>query len=241
MRPSIQGTRPGASMIVGDGMLARAFAGRFAQRDDVLVFASGVSNSQETDPAHFAREAALLDSALLGHGGPVLYFGSCNIADADRAATPYARHKREMEARVLRHPRGLVLRLPQVVGVTANPNTLTNYMRDRILADERFTVWENAERNLIDVEDVASIAAELLAQDPELPRALSIASAESLPMPALVSIFERVLGRPARFRIEPRGAPLRIEAGECHAIARSIGLDLGTGYAERVIRKYYGS
>lgn len=226
-------------MIIGDGMLSRAFAARYGQHPDVLVFASGVSNSQETIAASFDRESTLLDSALAAHPGTFLYFGSCNIADPDRTGTPYAHHKREMEARVLAHPRGLVLRLPQVVGITENPNTLTNYLRDRILRGEVFTIWENAERNLIDVEDVALIAAAMLDEGIVLPRAMSIASRESLPMPTLVSIFERVLDRKTVFRSDPRGAAVRIAADECLATASRIGLDLGGDYAERVIRKYY--
>ena len=42
-------------MIIGSGMLAKAFA-HHAQEQQLLIFASGVSDSTETRPAAFLRE-----------------------------------------------------------------------------------------------------------------------------------------------------------------------------------------
>ena len=225
-------------MIVGQGLLARAFAARYGSDREVTVFASGVSNSAETDPAAFERERLLL-APLLEGDGRVVYFGSCGSATGDAAQTPYMRHKRAMEQWVAGSARGVVLRLPQVVGHTANPNTLTNFLRDRILSGTPFTVWADAERNLVDVDDVAAIGARLVDSAGSGAHVFSIAAERSLPMPELVAVFERVLGRAARCELQPRGAPLRIEATQAAAAARALGIDLGEGYAETVIRKYY--
>ena len=43
-------------MLIGSGMLARAFSGAFLQREDVCIYAAGVSNSSCTDAHEFARE-----------------------------------------------------------------------------------------------------------------------------------------------------------------------------------------
>lgn len=225
-------------MIVGHGLLARAFEPRYGDDPRVTIFASGVSNSRESDPAAFERERAMLVPLLHG-GSRVVYFGSCGSATGgDAAETPYMRHKRQMEARVL-DAGGLVLRLPQVVGRTPNPNTLTNFLRDRILAGAPFTIWARAERNLIDVDDVAAIGAAVIDGAAGPAGVFSIASASSLPMTELVSIFERVLGRRAVFTVEPSGDPLRIDIGPALLVAAQLGIDLGSGYAESVIRKYY--
>lgn len=226
-------------MIVGQGLLARAFAPRYMDDPRVTIFASGVSNSREADPDAFERERALL-APLLDGRTRVVYFGSCASAMADAsAATPYMRHKRAMEELVAGSPDGLVLRLPQVVGSTPNPNTLTNFLRDRILAGTSFNVWANAERNLIDVDHVASIGDHLIDAAGGDRRVFSVASADPLPMPELVAIFERVLGRSARYTADPVGSALRIDATEALAAAARLGIDLGPGYAETVIRKYY--
>jgi len=148
------------------------------------------------------------------------------------------RHKQAMEETVLRAG-GVVLRLPQVVGRTDNPNTLTNFLRDRILGGAAFSVWAHAERNLIDVEDVAAISTHLVSAAGPGGHVFSVATPRSLPMPEIVAIFERVLGRKACYTIEPRGTPLRIDADAAMGAARTLGIDLEGNYAESVIRKYY--
>jgi hypothetical protein len=42
-------------MVVGDGMMTEAFSA-FRDNAEVVIFASGVSNSLEIDPAAFHRE-----------------------------------------------------------------------------------------------------------------------------------------------------------------------------------------
>ncbi len=227
-------------MIVGDGLLARAFAARYADDARVTVFASGVSNSQEADSAPFERERALLDTHLATASTLVVYFGSCAVGASEEPQTPYIRHKQAMEARVAGSGRGLVLRLPQVVGATRNPNTLTNFLRDRIAAGTPFTAWSGAERSLIDIDDIVTIGSRMI-DDGARPQPLAIAPPRALSMPAIVAIFEQVLGRTAQAEWIARGAPLHIEATEAWRIAAGLGLDLGEGYAERVIRKYYAA
>lgn len=226
-------------MIIGKGLLARAFAPRYADDPDTIIFASGVANSAEADLMVFARERDML-IPLLGDDRRLVYFGSCGSASpGDVGDTPYMRHKRAMEALVADAPNGLVLRLPQVVGVTPNPNTLTNFLRDRILSRTPFTIWANAERNLIDVSDVARIGSHLIDMAKGNRRIFSIASANTLPMPSIVEIFERVLRVKANCNLEPRGCRLEIDARDSLEIAEELGINLGIGYADSVIRKYY--
>ncbi|MBP3983138.1 NAD-dependent epimerase/dehydratase family protein [Pseudoxanthomonas helianthi] len=221
-------------------MLAQAF-GAFRADPGITVFAAGVSNSQETRPEEFQRERDLLLSCFESfHGNRFVYFGSCGVANDPAALSLYLLHKLEMERIVISRPEGIVFRLPQVVGNTRNSHTLTNFLRDRILKKEPFQVWSEAERNLIDIEDVAAIARAFLEKD-DIPgdRTYSIASEKSLRMIEIVRIFERTLGVSARFESLPKGDPLQIDASEALRVAHALGMDLGGNYAERVIRKYY--
>jgi len=228
-------------MIVGRGLLARSFASRFADRHDTLIFASGVSNSGETSASEFEREFQMLRAARRRHSGRLVYFGSCSVTDEERRHTPYARHKLAMEQFVLGGNRGIVVRLPQVVGHTDNPNTLTNFLYNAIRKGERFSIWEHAERNLIDANDVAAITEAVIEQlDPAASRVFTIASERSVSMRELVFIFERILDQDANFDVQDKGGRLHIDASFAHDVARRIGLDLGKGYAERLLRKYYG-
>ena len=226
-------------MIVGKGLLARAFEPQFGATSNVVVFASGVSNSLETRVDEFKREELLL-RRLLGQGAELfIYFGSCGAIASESELTPYMRHKRNMESLVLSAPHGLVLRLPQVVGRTENLHTLTNFLRDRIVSGEHFIVWAHAERNLIDIDDIVSIVVRLATAPFPVASAISIAASRSLLMPEIVEIFERVLGKPANCSYVPKGSPMVIDTALVENLCIQMGIDLGEGYIERLIHKYY--
>lgn len=220
-------------------MLAAAFSERFKDDPDVLIFASGVSNSQEVRASEFQRERHKLLAAIESFGGSrFAYFGSCGVVNNLETLSPYLLHKLEMESLVRSHPAGFVFRLPQVVGRTPNPNTLTNFLYEKITTGNPFTVWANAERNLIDIDDIASIATVLLSEKPQGSDMAVIASARSVPSLEIVHVFERVLGKAGNYTIMDKGDPLNIEAERANEIARSMGIDLGGDYIERLVRKY---
>ena len=226
-------------MIVGKGLLACAFAPYFGDNPDVIVFASGVSNSLETREGEFAREHALLAQLLANHAKRFVYFGSCGVATAEADLTSYMKHKKRMESLVLAARGGLVLRLPQVVGRTNNHHTLTNFLRDRILSGEHFTVWSHAERNLIDIDDISAIGANLATDMTDDSSVISIAAENSLPMGEIVRIFERVLDKRANYSLVDKGAAMHINTSNIRVVSSQLGIDLGNGYTERVIEKYY--
>jgi nucleoside-diphosphate-sugar epimerase len=226
-------------MIVGDGFMARAFAPKFNDDPDTVIFASGVSNSLETSAASFERERSLLKKMLARGAERFVYFGSCGVSIEDAEPTQYMEHKKSMESTVLSSPGAVILRLPQVVGVAKNSHTLTNFLRDRIQSGEHFSVWSGAERNLIDIDDVVAIGTALIANASVGPQAFSIAARQSFPMPEIVKIFERVLGRAANYSLECRGCPLKIDARLAIETGERLGIDLGAGYIERVVAKYY--
>lgn len=227
-----------APAIVGRGLLAQAMASIVRPAHACVVFASGVSNSTETDPAAFAREEALLRERL-DDARTLLYFSSCGVADEHEAQRPYLRHKQAMEALVRAHE-GRIVRLPQVVGRTDNPHTLTNYLRDRIVRGEHFDLWAHAERNLVDVDDIARIVGALLDDWPMGTSTVAIARPASTPMPRIVALFEQTLRRKAHYTSLDKGRPMHVDAALAHGIAKGIGIDFGAGYLQRVIGKYYG-
>lgn len=149
-------------MIVGNGLLATAFAPRFASDRALTLFASGVSNSRETRQTEFDRECDLLQHTL--QAAPVLlYCSTCSVHDPELSRSPYVQHKLAMEQLIQRAgPQHAIVRLPQVVGFSANPHTLTNYLYRQISAGERFQLWLQARRNLIDVTDVVAIVSHLI-------------------------------------------------------------------------------
>ena len=226
-------------MIVGRGLLASAFAPAFEGSSDWVIFASGVSNSGGNDPEEFLREELLLGSWLKKAHTPLVYFSSCGLVNGDTVDTPYMCHKRRMESLVMTMEGAVILRLPQVVGATHNPHTLMNYLRNKIVSGEHFDVWQYAERNIIDVDDVAAIAEELLRAMPADERVVNIAAEKSSPMTDIVHALEEVLGKQGNYSLVPKGNAMPLDSRVASAAARRLGIDLGGGYLRRTIAKYY--
>jgi hypothetical protein len=226
-------------MIVGRGLIANAFAGTFAAAPDVVIFASGVSDSSETRPEAFAREERLLERSLAEHPALLVYFSTCSVKDREQMDTAYVRHKLRMEDRA-RESDHVVFRLPQVVGRTPNPATLTNYLHAHIAAGTKFAVWKHAWRNIIDVADVARIAGHMIADGRWRNRTVNVACPTMVRVVDLVAIYERVLGVAANFEQVERGDRYEIDAAEAVRVAREIGIEFGPDYVENLIRHYYG-
>jgi hypothetical protein len=112
-------------MIIGRGDIASAIADvPSLDCPDRIYFASGVSNSQESDAAAYEREAALLmQQDFTKH---LIYFGSLSVFYAN---TRYTQHKRTMEALIRTHfARYTIMRLG-IIDWGTNPHTLINYLR----------------------------------------------------------------------------------------------------------------
>ena len=229
-------------MIIGSGLLAQAFAPAFLQREDVCIYAAGVSNSGCTNAHEFARERQRLADALqqAKHADAFVYFGTCSVADQEAQNTPYVQHKLAMEQLASTHPRHLILRLPQVVGKTPNPHTLMNFLYACIARSEAFSLWKNAKRNIIDIDDVASIASQLIADKTARNITLNIANPISYPMADIVSAMESVVGKRAIYDIVDRGSGYAIDISAILPTLDKTAVKFGSDYLVRVIGKYYG-
>ena len=225
-------------MIIGNGLLARAFSPFYADDPEVLVFASGVSNSRETCAAEFEREKQLLQAAC-AKGKELIYFSTCSVHDPELLHTPYVVHKLAMEEMVAQLPHFAIFRLPQVVGHTPNPNTLTNFLHRQILTGQQFHIWRNARRNLIDVDDVAAIGHWLIQHHDADDIITNIACPFSIAIPDLVSVFEAELGCKANCDIVEAGGKYSIDTQLAFSVAPKAGVLFDDFYVKNLIRKYY--
>ena len=228
-------------MIIGSGLLASGFASLYRQRMDVCIYAAGVSNSSNTILSAFAREQNRLAIALQSANDvdAFVYFGTCSVADPEVQHTPYVQHKLAMERLVSEHPNHLILRLPQVAGHTPNPHTLLNFLYARIVRSESFCIWRNAYRNIIDVDDVVTLASVLIDSKSMRQCTLNLANPECYSMPEIVTAMEQVVGKQAIFDIVERGCHYAIAVTTMLPALAQTQIRFNEHYLNRVLKKYY--
>lgn len=143
-------------MIIGNGLLAKAFLDSgYPIFDDWIIFASGVSDSNETDDASFKREKDLLVKTLSENPRlNIIYFSSVLVGITDK---PYYNHKLEMENIIrVSSCKYIILRVPQIVGLSGNRNNIFNHIQENILNNRINIIYEGVERALIDVATLVS-------------------------------------------------------------------------------------
>jgi nucleoside-diphosphate-sugar epimerase len=217
------------------------FPERFRSARMCCIYGAGVSNSSCTDAREFARERQRLGDALRQtmHVDAFVYFGTCSVADPEARNTSYVQHKLAMEQMVYTHPQNLILRLPQVAGITPNPHTLLNYLYARISRSESFNLWSKAKRNIIDVADAAAIAQQLIVNNSARNTTLNIANVVNHPIADIVSAMERVVSKRAIYDVVESGSEYLIDISAILPVLEKAGIKFDNDYLEKVIDKYY--
>jgi hypothetical protein len=107
-------------MIIGHGDIASVLP----DRKDLLFFASGVSNSQETRDSEYRREVDLLKKQ--DHSKHIVYFSTLAVFYGN---SEYVEHKKYMETLIqLEFDMYTIIRIGNITW-GKNPHTLINYLK----------------------------------------------------------------------------------------------------------------
>lgn len=222
-------------MIIGNGLIANAF--RDADREDVVFFASGVSNSLETKAENFLREENLVKETIQKFTDKLfVYFSTCSIYDSSKNESPYVNHKLNMEHLIATNcPHYIIARVSNAVGNGGNPNLLMNYIHRSIQNGDKITIHKNAKRNLIDVEDLKNILIHIIEKE-ERNKIYNLAYLDNFSITDIVSTFERVLGKEAIKETLDMGESYTIDV---HLIESCFKERNTKVYLENLVQKYY--
>jgi len=218
-------------------MIANAFSS-FLSIQDVIIFASGVSNSQETTDEAFLREKILLTQSIEKYRlQTFIYFSTCSIDDPSMGNNRYVCHKIEMEELLKQHHCYYIFRLPQVVGRTNSP-TLINTLSSRIKNKEPFELWSQSSRNIIDVRDVYRIASLLIEKKGSHNFIYNIAAPKSHSILEIVLTMEDILKQQANYTKINRGASYTIDTEILGKILDHNDIIFDNEYMQNIL-KYY--
>ena len=221
-------------MVVGNGLIAGAFS-CFSERKDVVIFASGVSNSKETSVEAFLREENLLNK-YRSENKLLVYFSTFSVFDPSLSNSAYVMHKKRMEQLVQSSKNShLIFRLPIMVGGSKNPHTLINFLANKIKANEVFTLHANACRYLLSISDLSGILTDVINDSSFFNQAYNISSTKQLKVLEIVAILENILDRKARFET--------VESGSCYKVEVSKKLKAHENFslrtAHEMLTEYY--
>lgn len=225
-------------MIIGNGMIARTFSA-YESNDTFVIFASGVSNSKETNLRSFQREEDLLSNTIKKYPEKTLvYFSTCSIHDPSEKKNPYIAHKLRCEGMIAKNMKSYhIFRLSNIVGKTNN-TTLLWYLYSHILRQEQFTLWIEAERNLIAAQDLYRIVDYCLTNQLYKNSILHIAAPKNTSVMTIVNIIEAILALSSQHISVKKGASFSIDTQDVQSIASKIGIVFDDDYTKKAIERF---
>ena len=230
------------SSVIGCGVIADRFAA-YALQSNCVIFAGSIHNSRITDTSEIAREEDSIRAALAATNSSTnfVYFSSCSIDDEAQVQSAYVEHKKRMEQLIQASAsKWLILRLPQILALSDDKNSLANFLVTAITTGKHFELWQDTSRNFIDIDDVYSIANLLITEKTYTNCVINIASPISTSVSDFVDILEGYLGRNGNYElVSLGGGAYPLEISEIESIFGSLGIDFGPGYLLKAVDKYF--
>ena len=225
-------------MIIGNGLIANLF--RENDREKVVFFASGVSNSLETDKSAFLREENLIRKTIKENPNKIfIYFSTCSIYDSSKNGSSYVNHKLKMEQIVEELANQfLILRVSNAVGKGGNPNLLMNYLVNAFHQEKEITVHTLATRNLIDADDIKNITLKFINEN-SFNKIINVAYLENFSTKEILEILEKHFNKTAKTYLVKSGQSYLISIPEAEAYFAENKLTEKKEYLLRIIKRYY--
>jgi len=227
-------------MVIGKGLLAKTFSG-YEKDDNILIFASGISNSSSFEEKDQVREKDLLIKTISTYPEKILiYFSTCSIYDKTKNKDPYIKHKIEIEE-IIKHycKHYLIFRITNLIGKTNNKSTFLNYFIDKILNEEGFKIWKYSKRNIIDAEDMEKICSYIIKCRQFQNTIINIASPYFFSIEEIVRSIEIHLNIKGYYSITDKGGTPEFNNEICIGVSKILGINFDETYFKNILKKYY--
>lgn len=227
-------------MVIGNGMIANVFE-NFRDDDHIVIFASGVSDSTNTDNRAFDREKNLIIETLHANKEKLfVYFSTCSIDDASMQSSAYVQHKIKMEDLIVNnHTPYIIFRLTNPVGKTNNTHTVFNYFIKNITEKHKFAVWKNATRNLIDIDHLYRICNEILQKRLFINSIVNIANPKNYPVVFIIENIEKHFAIAGNYTMLNKSGGPSINIVSIEPLLQKFNINFDEHYLSRLLQKYF--
>ena len=225
-------------MIIGTGLIASQF-NDWWKDVDAIIFASGVSNSKEHSLSEYEREQKLVET-FFSTKKLFVYFSSCSIFDKTLDKSLYIKHKLKIERIIKNNFKNyLILRLPNVIANTKNPNTFFNYFYNAIVYQNKIQIQKNNIRYFLDVEQVEPMTRYIYKNRNEWNKTINMIFDDPVSIPKVTQLMEQAIGLVANKKIVDKGMHYIIPSNSFSKYKSKVFPTVkDDGYTEAIIKKY---
>ena len=186
--------------VIGNGFIAKKFKKylKFIKKNNVIVYAAGISNSLERNKNNLNKEINRLKKILDNNKKKIIYISTYSVNDNSRKKKPYVKNKIKIEKIIQKISKEyLIIRLPEIIGRNKNPKTLTNFFYNNIIANKKFIVHKNVQRNLLDIDDAIKKCIKIIIINKNKNKKINILNKNFYTPLQIVKNFEKILSKKA--------------------------------------------
>lgn len=223
-------------MVIGKGLLGTELNN--IDQDDVVFFASGVSDSKSTNSADFNREMDLLKQSMESTHQLFVYFSTCSIDNPDVQNSMYVQFKTKVEDYIKENRENyLIVRTSNLVGKGGNMKTVINYFADHIIHNTQFDVWENAYRNVLDVVLLSKML-QYYIQYYNVNCTITLCNTKDTKVIDIIKILEEILSKKANYKTLNKGVFFPIDHRLSLELSHQLNLENEMDI-KNTLAKYY--
>jgi nucleoside-diphosphate-sugar epimerase len=234
-------------MIIGSGFIAENFKKKLLliKKYRIAIYASGVSNSKSKNKNNFLRERKKIISYKNKINSMIfIYISTCSIFDPSRKSTAYVKHKLNMENVVKKNfNKFVIVRFPEVVGFNSNKNNLINFFYQKINNNNKFMLWINSKRNIIDIDDAVKLCLNFIKKIKNYKKIkleINIANTMYVSVEDIVSIIEKLTLKKAIYdKLAFGNLNWKIRPIVSKRIIKMSSVSFNKDYLEKILKKYY--
>ena len=223
-------------MIIGNGLIASAFKESQLNHDNYIIFASGVSNSLETDANEFNREYNLLKSTIEKFPNKKLIYFTSVLSQT--LSNEYYLHKNKMEKTIEANcDNYIIYAIPQLIGLKGNKNNLIQTLKSNIIYNKEILIYNGINRAILDVEDLVEFVSYSI--DKVCNEKINISYIEKISVLEITKIISSILNKNPTIKVvEGKGENWFSENSNI-TIEWILFNDIKfKGYTKKVLRRY---
>jgi len=221
--------------IIGSGFIATKFKKylKFIKKNNIVIYAAGISNSLEINTVKLNREIFQIQSFLKKNNRRIIYISTYSINDKSRLKKYYVRNKIKIEKIIVRNSSNyLIIRLPEIIGKSNNPYTITNFFYNNIKNQKFFSVHKNSRRNLLDVNDAINNCIKIIRFNHKKNRIINLLNRRFCTPLTIVNNFEKILSKKAIYKLKD----IKINKW---SLKNNYFVNFDKNYLFKTLKKYY--
>ena len=221
--------------IIGSGFIAKKFKKslNYLRKNNVVVYASGISNSLEKNKKNLNKEIKKFLKFYKKNNKRVIYISTYSICDGSRFKNKYVKNKIKIEKIIKKKVANyLIIRLPEIVGNNKNPNTLSNFFYNKVYKSKKFVLYQNVKRNILDIDDAIKSCLKLIKLRNRKNEIVNLLSNKFHTPSQIVNIFEKILYKKAYFEIK------KIKKAKWY-LENNFYVKTNNSYLFKTLKKYY--